>query len=125
MDRPAPVLDLVTGPLVPDVERIGVLRAGGVGDFLFTVPALQALRAAYPDAEIVLLGAPWLPTFTDGRPGPWNRTVVVPPSQGVRQPAWWEREDAAELDAFFAGCGPSGSTWRCSCTAAAASRTPS
>ena len=36
-----------------------MLRANALGDFVFSLPALDALRAAYPDAELVLLGAPY------------------------------------------------------------------
>jgi len=42
----------------PDVRRIAVLRGGGLGDVLFCVPALYALHAAYPDAQITLLSGP-------------------------------------------------------------------
>lgn len=42
--------------VIPRVRKIAVLRANGIGDFIFALPALSALRATYPDAEIVLLG---------------------------------------------------------------------
>jgi ADP-heptose:LPS heptosyltransferase len=63
---------------VPDVQKIGVLRANSLGDYLFTLPALDALRAAYGDAEIVLLGAPWHARELAGRPGPVDRVLVAP-----------------------------------------------
>src|SRR5690606_20317494 len=34
------------------IRRIAVLRAGGLGDFVFALPALQALREAYRNASI-------------------------------------------------------------------------
>jgi len=72
------------GDLVPDVDKIGVLRANALGDYLFTLPALAALRAAYPGAEVVLLGAPWHHRELSGRPGPVDRVLVVPPLPGIR-----------------------------------------
>ncbi|HEX6497636.1 MAG TPA: glycosyltransferase family 9 protein [Micromonosporaceae bacterium] len=75
-----------TGALVEDVKKIAVLRANALGDYIFALPALEALRAAYPDAEIVLLGAPWHERFLTGRPGPVDRVLTVPPVPGVRGP---------------------------------------
>ncbi len=77
----------VLGPVgerVPDVERIAVLRANALGDFIFILPALEALRSAYPGAEIVLLGAPWHAELWRDRPGPVDRVLVVPPAPGIR-----------------------------------------
>jgi len=70
--------------LVPGVRRIAVLRANALGDYLFVVPALEALRAAYPGAEITLLGDAWHAPFLAGRPGPVDRVAVVPRVPGVR-----------------------------------------
>jgi ADP-heptose:LPS heptosyltransferase len=85
--------------LVPGVERIAVLRANGIGDFVFTLPALAALRRAYPAAEIVLLGRHWHRGFLTGRPGPWDRVVVRPGCRGVNDSA---PDDPAAIEAFFA-----------------------
>ncbi|MEV1328246.1 glycosyltransferase family 9 protein [Micromonospora costi] len=85
---------------VPEVERIAVLRANALGDFIFVLPALDALRAAYPEAEIVLLGAPWHAKLWRDRPGPVDRVLVVPPADGIRHPE--PDEPAASLDDFLA-----------------------
>ncbi len=64
--------------LVPDVRKIAVLRANALGDFIFVLPALEALRAAYPGAEIVLVARDWHQAFLDGRPGPIDRVFPLP-----------------------------------------------
>ncbi len=69
---------------VDDVERIAVLRANALGDFIFALPALDALRATYPAAELVLIGAPWHANLLRDRPGPVDRVLVVPPREGIR-----------------------------------------
>src|SRR5438309_10264707 len=63
----------------PSVTKIAVLRANAIGDLIFALPALDALRAAYPAAEIVLLGTAWHARFLAGRPGPVDRVVELPP----------------------------------------------
>jgi ADP-heptose:LPS heptosyltransferase len=73
----------VRDALVPGVERIAVLRANRVGDLLFALPALDALKAAYPAAELVLLGCRWHTAFLPGRPGPVDRVIAVPSTPGV------------------------------------------
>jgi ADP-heptose:LPS heptosyltransferase len=77
-------------PLVPTVARgappprkIAVLRASAVGDFIFGLPALDALREAFPRAEIVVLGRAWHAAFLNGRHGPIDRVITVPPWSGV------------------------------------------
>lgn len=91
--------------LVPHTRKIAVLRANALGDFIFSLPALYALRAAYPKAEIVLLGKAWHADFLESRPGPVSRVAVVPRWRGVSQPDTWTGQtaaDSAAADRFFA-----------------------
>jgi len=39
-----------------DLKRILIIRGGAIGDFILTLPALKALREAYPDAAVDILG---------------------------------------------------------------------
>jgi len=66
-----------------DVRRIAVLRGGGLGDLLFAMPAVEALAACYPDAEITLLGTPLHKALLEGRPGPVGSVELLPPARGV------------------------------------------
>src|SRR2546430_12805948 len=84
----------------PDVDKIAVLRANALGDLIFALPALDALRSAYPRADIVLLGAPWHARFLTGRPGPVDRVVALPPLPGVRGPE--PGEPPGDVDRFLA-----------------------
>jgi ADP-heptose:LPS heptosyltransferase len=86
--------------LVEEVDRLAVLRANAVGDYLVGLPALEALRAAYPAAELVLLSADWHAGFLAGRPGPVDRCLPVPPTAGVRDDR--PPSPPAVVDRFFA-----------------------
>lgn len=50
----------------------------------------------------MLLGGPVQTSLLEGRPGPVDRTVLVPPSTGVNGPDTGVEEDEEELAGFFA-----------------------
>jgi ADP-heptose:LPS heptosyltransferase len=86
-------------PRFDRVSRIVVLRGGGIGDLILALPALEALRATYPTAELVLLGSPAHAELLTGRRSPVSRVEVLPIAEGVREsPA--RTADPAELRAF-------------------------
>lgn len=87
--------------VIPGVEKIAILRANAVGDFIFTLPAMEAVRQAYPEAEIVLVGRDWHYDFLNGRPGPWDRVVKVPDENLLRGKAV-SRDSQALNDQFLA-----------------------
>jgi ADP-heptose:LPS heptosyltransferase len=88
-------------PVIPHVKKIAVLRANALGDFIFALPALIALKAAYPEAHLSLLGQDWHAAFLQGRPGPIDRVIVIPPVRGVGAPTDLIEDDRA-LSEFFA-----------------------
>jgi ADP-heptose:LPS heptosyltransferase len=50
----------MNGVLAADgIHRIAVLRALGMGEMLCAVPALRAVKAAWPRSELTLVGQPW------------------------------------------------------------------
>lgn len=89
---------------IPGVKKIAVVRANALGDFIFSLPALYSLQAAYPDAETVLVGKQWHAGFLENRPGPVKRVITVPRYRGVSEPDTWQGPDPqeqAEIDRFF------------------------
>ncbi|MBT1702860.1 glycosyltransferase family 9 protein [Chryseosolibacter indicus] len=85
---------------VKDVKKIAVLRANALGDFVVTLPALHALRATYPYAEIVLLGKPWHQEFLVRGRTPIDRVIIVPVKKGIRNEED-RAEDTNDVKAFF------------------------
>jgi ADP-heptose:LPS heptosyltransferase len=86
------------GPRVEGVAKMAVLRANALGDFIFVLPALEALRAAYPRAEIVLLGQRWHADYLEGRPGAVDRVLALPFGEALPgQPGWREGSQADQF----------------------------
>src|SRR2546423_15189872 len=87
--------DAMSGPHGPGdrLQRIVLLRALGLGDFLTGIPAYRAVRRAFPDAEITLAAPAGLRPLAQlagaaGRPapprehppGPW---ALAPPGLAI------------------------------------------
>jgi len=54
-------------PLQNNMKRILVIRGGAIGDFNLTLPALKALRDAYPHAHIEILGYKHIAVLAENR----------------------------------------------------------
>ena len=97
-----PVLEKFRG-----VQRIAVLRGGGLGDLIYTYPALNALKSAYPQATVTLLGTPVHAALAAATDGPVDDVEVLPVARGVhdgpRNGEHFEHdaEDTAAQEAFF------------------------
>ncbi len=81
-----------------DVKRIAVLRGGGLGDLLYTYPALHALKAAYPQAELTLLGTELHAALAAATDGPVDGVELLPFAKGVHE---GHGGDPVQLDDFF------------------------
>lgn len=79
------------------MKKIGVLRANALGDVIVTTPAFYALKKAYPEAELVLLGRNPHKELFEGRESPVNRVIPLPHSLQFDRPL--ERTD--EIDALI------------------------
>lgn len=86
------------GPRFPDVRRVAVLRGSGLGDLVQSLPAAEALAAAYPDAALTLLGTPGHLALLADRPSPYRTLLALPARPGVQAGI----EDPAATDAFLA-----------------------
>jgi ADP-heptose:LPS heptosyltransferase len=89
----------VTTDKFKNIEKIAVLRANALGDFIVTLPALKAIRDTYPNAEIVLLGRNWHRQFLVKGRSPVDRVIVVPVKKGIRNEAG-QVENADEVNRF-------------------------
>ncbi len=100
-----------------DAPRIGVFRALVLGDMLCALPALRALRAAWPRAQLTLIGLPWAQALVERLP--WiDRFIAFPGHAGLPErtpdvaawPGFVETVRAARLDLLLQMHGSGGLT---------------
>jgi ADP-heptose:LPS heptosyltransferase len=84
----------------PLPRRIVVVRAlRGLGDLLCIVPAMRALRAALPEADVTLLSLPWASTFVARFDRYFDGFIEFPGYPGIPERV----PPIGELPAFLAG----------------------
>jgi ADP-heptose:LPS heptosyltransferase len=64
-------------------RKIAVLHAKALGDFIVTLPALEAIKETYQQAELVLLAKPWVKNFLEARSSPVDRVICLPVLAGI------------------------------------------
>src|SRR6059058_337807 len=77
-------------------RKVVVLRASRIGDFLCTIPALRALRAALPEAEITMITLPLLWDLVERSPY-LDHYVAFPGFPGIAEQFF----DAHRVVQFF------------------------
>src|SRR5690606_32991236 len=45
------------------ISKIAIFRALNLGDMLCVIPTIRAIRAAWPEADVYLIGLPWQKEF--------------------------------------------------------------
>ena len=79
------------------IKKIAIFRALQLGDLLCVIPAIKALRFAYPDAEIILLGLPWAKSFVDRFSTYFDRFIHFPGYDGLPEQPF----DEEKLEPFL------------------------
>jgi ADP-heptose:LPS heptosyltransferase len=81
---------------------VAVLRALKLGDLLCAVPALRALRAALPEADVRLIGLPWSTLLLDRFGGYLDELFELPGFPGFPERPFDARAFARFLDEVHA-----------------------
>ncbi len=61
-----------------DIRKIIIFRALQIGDMLCAIPAIRALRKAYPNARITLVGLPWAKMLIERFGNYFDELIIFP-----------------------------------------------
>lgn len=72
-----------TRKLPKQLEKIAIFRALQLGDLLCSIPAMHAVRAAFPTAQITLVGLPWAKNFATRYTDLFDNFIAFPGYPGL------------------------------------------
>jgi len=78
------------------IQKIAVFRALQLGDLLCAIPAVRALRASFPNAQITLIGLPWAKDLVARFGQYFDKFICFPGYPGLPEQAF----DASKFEEF-------------------------
>ncbi len=91
---------IVRGSTLQEPEKILVRATNWIGDAVMCLPALEALAARYPEAEIVVVSKPWVSDVYKGHAAVTRQIVYDPAGEHRGQRGFWKLIQQLRVEQF-------------------------